>query len=139
MEIYETLKEFPLFKDLDRCALWSIAGLAQIKKFTKDEILIHEGEKGKGCYFITSGKVEILKAQPDGTQRKVVTLGVGEIVGEISIIDDEPTTATAKVLEPVDCLFIGEWDFKAQMQASPEIALQLVRILAKRLRALYEY
>jgi CRP/FNR family cyclic AMP-dependent transcriptional regulator len=65
-------------------------------------------------------------------------LGPGEILGEISGIDKLKTTASVQAIEPVDCLFLSEWDFTVQMDAYPPIALGLLKVLVQRFRLLYE-
>jgi CRP-like cAMP-binding protein len=83
-------------------------------------------------YVIQSGIVQILKLV--GTvQRPLATLGRGEFVGEMAILNDKPRTATAMVLEEAKCLVIDAATLEQMISNNTEIALRLVKKLARRL------
>lgn len=131
MDIIPLLQSSSLFANLDKSILWRIASLTEEKCFSTNEFLFHEGEKADYCYIIRTGSVKIFHEQK---QLLISTAHAGDIIGELAIIDGLPRSATVQSLEPTNTLVISEWDFKAQMQAYPEIALQLLPILAARLR-----
>jgi CRP/FNR family cyclic AMP-dependent transcriptional regulator len=102
------------------------------REFTVGEVLFREGEKGEEMFVIQSGVVQILKTV-GGKERPLATLGRGEFVGEMAILNDKPRTATAVVLEPARCLVIDAQTLEQMVSNSTEIALRLVKKLARRL------
>ncbi len=138
MDVTELFSKHSLFSHLSPAAIYRLVELAQIQTFLPGEFILQEGEVGVGCFIITKGLVEVIKSIQTPGQRLLAKLGSGEIVGEMAIIDDQPHSASVRAVEETHCIMIERWDFKAQMQAYPEIALQLLPILAKRLRDLLE-
>jgi CRP/FNR family cyclic AMP-dependent transcriptional regulator len=102
------------------------------RDFRAGEVLFREGEQGEEMYVIQSGVVQILKhvGQDD---RPLATLGRGEFVGEMALLNDKPRTATAVVLEDAQCLVIDRATLEHMVAHSTEIALRLVKKLARRL------
>jgi len=138
MDVVAILESSPFFSSLNRRILWQIAELAQQKDFQTGDVLIKEGEIGEYCYIITSGKVEIYRQLNQSNKLLIGQAGAGEILGELAILDGLPRSANVVALEPTTTLTISEWDFKAQLQAYPEIALQLLPVIARRLRQAQE-
>lgn len=138
MDVTELLTAHSLFSHLSPAAIYRLVELAQIRQFGPGELILEEGQISSGCFIILSGRVEVIKSFNSNRQRILATLGQGEIVGEMSVIDEQPHSATVRTLEETQCIMIERWDFKAQMQAYPEIALQLLPILAKRLRTILD-
>ncbi len=102
------------------------------REFLAGDVLFREGEKGEDMYVIQSGVVQILK-RVGGQERPLATLGRGEFVGEMAILNDKPRTATAVVLETARCLVIDGQTLEHMVANSTEIALRLVKKLARRL------
>ncbi|WP_419420843.1 cyclic nucleotide-binding domain-containing protein [Legionella sp. D16C41] len=133
IESLKILQSSSLFSKLSKSILWRIAGLTTKQFFAPDEYLIKQNDIGDGCFIISKGKVEIFY-ELNGKKIKLNEAGPGEILGELAIIDNLPRSASVVALEPTEALVISEWDFKAQLQAYPEIALQLLPLIAQRLR-----
>jgi len=135
----ELLSSHSLFSHLSAAAIYRLVELAQIQAFRAGELILQEGQSAVGCYIIASGRVEVVRSIDTPRQRVLGQLGMGEILGEMAVIDEQAHSASVRAIEDTECILIERWDFKAQMQAYPEIALQLLPILARRLRALLEY
>jgi CRP/FNR family transcriptional regulator, cyclic AMP receptor protein len=61
-------------------------------------------------------------------------VGPGELVGELAAIEDSPRSTTVTTLEPVDALVVPRTDFLALLNRRPRIALEILRVVARRLR-----
>ncbi len=72
--------------------------------------------------------------QEGGPEQQIATLTRGDVLGEMSLLDDLPRSATATALEPTRALVLPVWDFRAAMRESPEIGIKLLSILSQRLR-----
>ena len=102
------------------------------RDFSAGEVLFREGERGEEMYVIQSGLVRIVK-RVGGEYRSLATLGRGEFIGEMAILNGRPRTATALVLEDARCLVIDAATLEQMIADNTEIALRLVKKLARRL------
>jgi CRP/FNR family transcriptional regulator, cyclic AMP receptor protein len=102
------------------------------RDFSAGEVLFREGERGEEMYVIQSGLVRVVK-RVGGEYRSLATLGRGEFLGEMAILNGRPRTATALVLEDARCLVIDAATLEQMLTDNTEIALRLVKKLARRL------
>src|SRR5580692_8354268 len=96
------------------------------REYRAGDVLFREGERGEEMFVIQSGVVQIVKTVGQ-EQRSLATLGRGEFLGEMAILNDKPRTATAVVLEDAECLVIDAATLEAMIQKSPEIAMRLIK------------
>ena len=85
-------------------------------------------------YVIQSGRVRICKQVRD-IEKSLAVLGAGEFFGEMAILNEKPRSATAVVEEDARLLVIDSKTFEAMVTGNTEIALRIIRKLAKRLDA----
>jgi CRP/FNR family transcriptional regulator, cyclic AMP receptor protein len=102
------------------------------REFHAGDVLFHEGELGEEMYVIQSGSVEITK-RTGGVDIPIAKLGRGEFLGEMAILNGKPRTATATVIEQTRCLVIEARTLEQMVARNAEIALRLIKKLAKRL------
>ena len=98
------------------------------------EILFHAGDSGDGCYLVRSGVVKAAVIARDGQERLLAVLGPGALIGELSLIDDEPRSATISALKPCRLLQLTKASFFLLADANPQIYRQALKLLAHRLR-----
>jgi CRP/FNR family cyclic AMP-dependent transcriptional regulator len=96
------------------------------------EVLFREGEAGDTMYVIQSGTVRITKSVK-GEEKTLAILGAGEFFGEMAILNAKPRNATAIVQEPASVLVLGARTFEQMVVSNGEIAVRLVKKLARRL------
>src|SRR4051794_13219649 len=96
------------------------------------EVLFREGEMGDEMFVIQSGSIRITK-RVGATQKTLALLGAGEFVGEMSILNGKPRTATATVVDPGTCLIISAKTLEAMVAKNAEIAMRLIKKLSGRL------
>lgn len=101
-------------------------------EFSPGDVLFREGESGEVMYVIQSGAVRISKSV-GGQDKLLAVLGPGEFFGEMAILNGKPRTATATVLDPTRCLVIDPRTLEEMVARNSEIALRLIKKLAKRL------
>ena len=95
----ESLKFLPLFRDLTPSEFPNLATLFFEKSYTKNSTLFVEGMTGEILYVIKKGSVQITKKTSSSQETVLATLKEGEFLGEMSLIDNRPRTATARVAE----------------------------------------
>ena len=104
------------------------------KEFRAGEVLFREGETGEVMFVIQSGLVRLTK-RVGVEERALATLGRGEFLGEMAILNEKPRTATAMVIEDAKCLVIGARTLETMVSSNTEIALRLIKKLSRRLDA----
>jgi CRP/FNR family transcriptional regulator, cyclic AMP receptor protein len=102
-------------------------------EFAAGHVLFHEGDTGGEMYIVQAGKVRISKTVRD-VEKTLVILGPGEFFGEMSILNNEPRSASATVDEDAKLLVIGAKTFEAMVRGNAEIAVRLIKKLAQRLQ-----
>ncbi len=110
----------PLFRSLDRRQRFDL-----IRRFTAHDVaggvtIVEEGVHGRGLFMLLSGEVDVSKV--DGDSRVLLaTLGPGDVFGEISLVLDEPTSASVTAVKQSTVLFLGREIFSRLVQAVPAI------------------
>lgn len=133
----EFLRRVPMFQELDDHTLREIGNAAVEQRWDAGQEIVRQGDTGVGMFIVRSGKVEIVQERPHhaGKPEKVRELGPGDVFGEMALLDEFPRSATVKAVEPTTCLGITRWHFRGILESHPAIALKLLPILTKRLRA----
>jgi CRP/FNR family transcriptional regulator/CRP/FNR family cyclic AMP-dependent transcriptional regulator len=107
-----------------------------MRKFDAGQIVFHMGDPGGLLYIITSGKVKITHANPDGQEALLAILGPGDYFGELALLDDSPRSATAEALEPAEMLTLHRDSFTRFLTSNPTFAHHVLYTLSKRIRHL---
>lgn len=133
-EACESLRAIPIFRDatdqdLERLALHLIE-----RRFPKNAIIVDEGLAGDYMYVIRSGRVKVTKASGDGREKIMNLLSAGDFFGEMSLLDDEPRSASVTTLEPTLLLALSRRDFMELLNNSSTLALCVIQELTRRLR-----
>jgi CRP-like cAMP-binding protein len=136
-DVIDVLAQVPLFSSLNRKALGKLAKLCVPKKFAAGALVLEEGKSGLGLFVITHGKVEVHVGEGE-SKVALATLNGGDIVGEMSLIDDSPRSATGTALSATDCLLITRDSFRTLVRKNADIAWCIVPVLADRIRTLNE-
>src|SRR6267378_1168193 len=97
------------------------------KEFKRGDVLFNEGEVGKEMYVIQTGKVNITKKVRD-TEKILATLGAGEFLGEMAILNNKPRSAGATVAEDAKLLVIDPKTFEAMIRGNDTPQGKLVAV-----------
>lgn len=102
------------------------------KTFQNNEIIFCEYEPGDACYFIQSGRVQIMKIVDD-IEKTIDILQPGEIFGEMAILEEAPRSASAIAVGQVKLLEFNRENFEILMIGNPQIAMRLMKLFTKRI------
>jgi CRP-like cAMP-binding protein len=115
-----------------------ITGDDAVRKFAKGEFVFREGDLGTEMYVLHEGKVEILRTVA-GEGRQIAVLEKGDFFGEMSLLEELPRNATARILEDSTLIEINGPLFDRMLRRNPEIAVRIMRKLSRRVRQTDEY
>jgi CRP-like cAMP-binding protein len=128
------LRKAPLFASIDAAALGELAQRAGTKRLAADQPLFHKGDPGGELYGVLSGRLRVRGLGPDGRAMVFSYLDPGAIFGEISVVDQQPRSASIDAAEPSELLVVHRSHFAPFVREHPQVAINLARILAARLR-----
>src|SRR5436190_17112123 len=99
-----------------------------------DEVLFLSGDAGDGCYRVADGLLQVTMMSRAGTEHILAFLGSGAIVGESSLIDGLPRSASVVAVRPAQLSFLSRGAFEEFANKHPEVYKSLLALLAARLR-----
>ena len=130
----QALRAIPLFGSLDDKDLGEIADLLIDRKYPKDAVVFEDGSMGDYMYVIQGGEVKVTKMSEDGREKILEILAEGEFFGEMALLDREPRSASVKTTRACTLLALSRQDFLGLLRQNPDISLEMIRELARRLR-----
>ena len=130
----DALRKAGLFQGVDAADVEALGGEFEILETTRGQVLFHEGEPGDSLYIILSGKVKLGRRASDGRENLVAVMGPSDQFGELSMFDPGPRTATAVVVTDGRIARLSKASLQKWVQERPQIAMQLLRVVARRLR-----
>jgi CRP/FNR family cyclic AMP-dependent transcriptional regulator len=122
---------------LPKPLLDKIAAVATVRAFPKRAIIVTEGDDSDSLYVMISGKARVFVADDKGREVQLNQLGVGEYFGEVTL-DGGPRSASVMALEDCRCAVVKRAELTPLIEKNPELAIHIVRKLARRVRDLTE-
>ena len=114
---------------------WSaLQDRGQRRKIARDAVLMYEGDPGDRVIVLLAGRVKVTTTGDDGQETLLSIRGPGEILGELSFLDDQPRLSTVTTLETVEILAIAAAVFGRYLEERPRVALVILRTLSARFR-----
>jgi CRP/FNR family transcriptional regulator, cyclic AMP receptor protein len=126
----ELLERMPLFSTCSKRQLAQVAALTVAADLPKGTVMTRQGAVGGLAYVIASGQAEVSR---DG--KAIARLGPGDVVGELSLIDGKPRSATVTATTDLEVLELDSEDLLTLMRKAPPVVRKLLEALAQRVRA----
>ena len=101
--------------------------------FVEGQILFREGDPADSVFRLLSGTVDILR-ELDGDPILLGTVGAGQLIGEMGVVENRPRSATARATSEVEVEILTPTEFLDQIVGSPQAARELIQRLSQRLR-----
>jgi CRP/FNR family cyclic AMP-dependent transcriptional regulator len=133
MNKYDYLRQISIFSELKDEHLEKIHQISLLRKYGKGRIIIMEGEPGEAFFYVKSGLVKISKLSSDGREHILHILNEGHIFAEVTLFSKTVYPATAEVLEEAEIGIIKNEDLEKVLMQNPELSLQLIKYLNRRL------
>ncbi|CAB5117795.1 hypothetical protein D3OALGA1CA_3219 [Olavius algarvensis associated proteobacterium Delta 3] len=138
-EYIDFLKHVPLFSMMQDGDLKRIAGATTEKLYRRGTVIIREGDDDTRLFMILRGKVEIIKNLGTSEERHLRKIGPCHYFGEMALIDNMARSASVVALEETTLLSLERWDLQQEIQQYPTIAMELLKMLSRRIRAIEKW
>jgi CRP/FNR family cyclic AMP-dependent transcriptional regulator len=130
----EVIRRAPLFTALDDASAATLRDSMTQVKVSKGQMLFKEGDAGDRLFVVVEGKLKLGTSSGDGRENLLSILGPGDMFGELSLFDPGPRTATATAVTDARVLALANDQVIGWVTAHPQVSLQLLKRLARRLR-----
>ena len=127
----QNLQKVSLFSGCSRRDLQHIAKAGDVITMTDGTTIVDQGQMGREAFVILSGSVLVRRGG-----RKITTLGEGDVVGELSLLDHGPRTASAICVGDCTLFVLDQRHFRKVLEEQPEISFKLLGTLAGHIRNL---
>ncbi len=129
--VVDLLRQVPILHDLEKRSLEALLRDAREETYAPGQVMVKDGSLLAELYIILRGRVEVRKKS-----RVIAALGKGQFFGEMAFLDEYQTGRSADIvpIEQTTCLSIKGPAFYAFLRKNPDVAIEVIRTLAKRLR-----
>lgn len=130
----DAMREVAMFRNVDPKQLRLFAFMGETLTYRAGERLFEMGDEGDAAYIVIEGEVEVL-VPVDGTEASVAVLGAKEIFGEMAVLCDQKRSSAIAAKTDLVTLRLDRSVIYKMLKEFPDIALELIRLLAHRLEA----
>lgn len=130
----DLIRRVPLFSMLTDVQAASVAGAVVKRRYKRGENIVEQGKKSNALFLLLTGRARVISTDSRGREVILATLQSGDYVGEMSLIDDEPHSATVQAEIQTDVLELARLDFARCLPENSSMAYAVMRGLVQRLR-----
>jgi CRP-like cAMP-binding protein len=138
----EMLKSIPIFSQLTGKEILELDELLHERVYEKDEIIFEEGDIGHGIYIVVKGKLRI-NLSHESLKTLILEIGPGELLGELTLFEEAPRTATVAAVERTVMVALFQAEFSSLLSRNKSIGVkvlsEIARILIRRARQLVRH
>jgi CRP/FNR family transcriptional regulator len=132
------LRAIPYFSELSDEELNEVGQYFFEESYIRDEIIFLEGDEARNLYFVASGVVKTFKTSSDGKEQTIELARPGDVLNEVAVFDGGPNPTSAQAITPVRLYKIEKSKMLAIISQRPVIALEVLRLMAAKMRRLTE-
>jgi CRP-like cAMP-binding protein len=132
----DELAQISLFAGLDAPELAALAQHAFVRKLARGQVLFNEGEPSEHLFFVRSGRLRVFVASARGEELVLSVSGPGESLGELSILDRQPRSATVDALEAAELIALPAHEARALLESNHKALTAVALALAAGMRRL---
>ncbi|MGH8848554.1 MAG: Crp/Fnr family transcriptional regulator, partial [Polaromonas sp.] len=130
----ELIRRVPLFSMLTASQAESVADAVVKRRFKRGEPIVDQGKKSDALSIILTGRARVITTDTRGREVILATMHPGDYVGEMSLIDNEPHSATVRAEIQTDALILGRLEFARCLPENSSMAYAVLKGLVQRLR-----
>jgi CRP-like cAMP-binding protein len=129
--------DWPLLAELSEEDRRRFLAIARRRRFTKNEVVFHEGDPGESLHLVAKGRFAVSAGTPAGDTTMLRVIGTGGFFGELALVADAGRrVATVAALEPAETISVGRADFERLRAVHTSVNQVLVAALATEVRRL---
>jgi CRP/FNR family cyclic AMP-dependent transcriptional regulator len=130
------LESITIFSGLSQAELDVLENHMVKRSYQKNTVIINEGDEASSLYIILDGEVKIFLSNEEGREIVINTQGVGDHFGELALLDTAPRSASVMTTMKSTIGVVSKADFSTVLGRHPELALNLIKELTRRVRLL---
>ena len=130
----DLIRRVPLFSMLTDVQANAVADAVIKRRFKRGELIVEQGKKTNALFILLNGRARVVTADSRGREVILATLQPGDHIGEMSLIDNEPHSATVRAEVQTDVLMLGRIEFARCLPENTSMAYAVMRGLVQRLR-----
>ncbi|MGH6626009.1 MAG: Crp/Fnr family transcriptional regulator [Burkholderiaceae bacterium] len=130
----DLLRRVPLFAQLTAVQAESVADAIVKRRFKRGERIVEQGKKSNALYIVLTGRARVMSADNRGREVILATMQPGDYIGEMSLIDNEPHSASVRAEVQTDVLMLGRAEFARCLPENSSMAYAVMKGLVQRLR-----
>lgn len=130
----ELIRRVPLFSTLTPVQAETVAAAVVKKRFKRGEMIVEQGKKSNYLAILLTGRAKVVTADEKGREVILATLNPGDHLGEMSLIDNQPHSATVRADLQTDVLILGRAEFARCLPENSSMAYAVMKGLVQRLR-----
>lgn len=130
----ELIRRVPLFSQLSDAQAESLAAAVIKRRYRRGEFIVEQGQRSNTLFILLSGRARVISSHTRGREVILATMGQGDYIGEMSLIDNEPHSATVRAETQTDALLLSGHEFARCMPEPNSVAFMILRGLTQRLR-----
>ena len=130
----ELIRRVPLFSMLTAAQAESVASAVVKRRFKRGDEIVEQGKKSNALSIILTGRARVVTTDTRGREVILATMNPGDYVGEMSLIDNEPHSATVRAEVQTDVLVLGRPEFARCLPENSSMAYAVMKGLVQRLR-----
>lgn len=130
----ELIRRVPLFSVLTAAQAASVADTVVKRRFKRGELIVEQSRKSNALSIILTGRARVVTTDARGREVILATMYPGDFVGEMSLIDNEPHSATVRAEIQTDALILCRLEFARCLPESSSMSFALLKGLVQRLR-----
>ncbi|MBI2368984.1 MAG: cyclic nucleotide-binding domain-containing protein [Deltaproteobacteria bacterium] len=143
MAQFEDIHQLDFFQPLPADSVREILAKGSLRVYRQGDIIIEEGRtRTRGLYIVLSGQVKVIKRITDRESKTLAVLRAGEVLGEMSIFEDQPHSATAVAMRETSVLLLSREEVQAfvarDLELGVRLLVKLLQVMGMRIRALNE-
>ncbi|MEY4426213.1 MAG: hypothetical protein RL535_511 [Pseudomonadota bacterium] len=130
----DLIRRVPLFSMLSDAQAQTIAESVTKQRFRRGEAIVEGGKKANALYIILNGRAHVVATDSRGREAILANLKQGDYVGEMSLIDNQPHSATVRAEVQTDVLVLGRTQFARILPENAAMTYAIMKVLVQRLR-----
>ena len=130
----DLIRRVPLFSMLTDAQAVTVADGVVKRRFKRGEMIVEQGKKTNALFILLNGRARVVSTDSRGREVILATLQPGDHIGEMSLIDNEPHSATVRAEVQTDVLMLGRNEFARCLPENSSMAYAVMRGLVQRLR-----